>query len=379
MSTRLLKYVHNRRTEKTLVRTSVSPPRMLMLALLPVYPLCLDRSSVNHQIPHAVRYQMNKLISSHPEVTVCTSTTAAFLIQTCKWAHSQTNKSTETMSQRRWGLVWPHRPVIAQQLLGLRWWRSAAVMSAPEGVSHPPGGSCTIPTRSLLRGGRWWGDVDAAPCFGSAWEDGKQALVHKPPFVSRLSRFLYRHLLMFFSRTAELKAKSIFQPSATGDLLSLKKGVALHLYMNQLPKGAAQMHVKLWVSLTGTRSLFISVLASARRAAIVLSSCPAGQRINEGIHPISILKQFQTKTPRLAFIGILSSQSMRALHTQCEPSIGTSNPVCRDTRSSRGFCPTRWTTVFHWKPGSLCDSSLPGGTENPAGPFVSQDWVGWLR
>lgn len=55
-------------------------------------------------------------------------------------------------------------------------------------------------------------------------------------------RFLFRHLLMFFNDTDDLKEKSVFQRSdGGGGLLSLKSGAALHLYMNQLPKGSAQI------------------------------------------------------------------------------------------------------------------------------------------
>ncbi|XP_030251258.1 adenosine deaminase domain-containing protein 1 isoform X2 [Sparus aurata] len=60
-----------------------------------------------------------------------------------------------------------------------------------------------------------------------------------------LMRFLYRHLLMFFSKTANLKERSVFQHNSCSGLLSLKSGVTLHLYVNQLPKGAAQIPSKL--------------------------------------------------------------------------------------------------------------------------------------
>lgn len=61
-------------------------------------------------------------------------------------------------------------------------------------------------------------------------------------------RFLYRHLLMFYSKTANLTEKSVFQQNSGSGLLILKSDVTLHLYVNQLPKGAAQVQSKLWVS-----------------------------------------------------------------------------------------------------------------------------------
>lgn len=63
--------------------------------------------------------------------------------------------------------------------------------------------------------------------------------------ASGAGRFLYRNLLMFFSQTAEIKAKSIFEPTGDGGLLGLKSDITFHLYMNQLPKGAAQINSKL--------------------------------------------------------------------------------------------------------------------------------------
>ncbi|XP_077466038.1 adenosine deaminase domain-containing protein 1 [Stigmatopora argus] len=57
-------------------------------------------------------------------------------------------------------------------------------------------------------------------------------------------RFLYQHLLMFFSKEANLVEKSIFQRS-DNDLLCLKSGIKLHLYLNQVPKGTVKMPPKL--------------------------------------------------------------------------------------------------------------------------------------
>ncbi|KAJ8372098.1 hypothetical protein AAFF_G00294620 [Aldrovandia affinis] len=62
-----------------------------------------------------------------------------------------------------------------------------------------------------------------------------------------LMRYLYRHLLLFFSKNRALVEKSVFQQDETTHLLSVKSNISLHLYMNQLPKGAAQIpsHLRL--------------------------------------------------------------------------------------------------------------------------------------
>jgi len=70
-------------------------------------------------------------------------------------------------------------------------------------------------------------------------------MTHDAPFSNFVVRYLYRHLLMFFSKNASLTEKSIFQQNISGNVLSLKSGITLHLYMNQLPKGAAEIPSKL--------------------------------------------------------------------------------------------------------------------------------------
>lgn len=65
------------------------------------------------------------------------------------------------------------------------------------------------------------------------------------PDLCCVGRFLYRHLLMFYSQTPSLTAKSVFQRNSDSTLLSLKSGTSLHLYVNQLPKGAAPIPFKL--------------------------------------------------------------------------------------------------------------------------------------
>ncbi|XP_053734602.1 adenosine deaminase domain-containing protein 1 [Synchiropus splendidus] len=60
-----------------------------------------------------------------------------------------------------------------------------------------------------------------------------------------LMRFLYRHLQMFYSKTANLSERSVFQQSGSSGLLTLKSGITLHLYMNQLPKGTARIPSRL--------------------------------------------------------------------------------------------------------------------------------------
>ncbi|XP_054453802.1 adenosine deaminase domain-containing protein 1 [Anoplopoma fimbria] len=147
----------------------------------PCRPIHERTSSVNLQIPHAVRDQLTKLMNSHPEFSPCAGTTAAFIIQTSSGCE-----------------------VVA---LGTGNFNTKESASSSGRIVHD--------SHAVVNARR------------------------------SLMRFLYRHLLMFFSKTANLTEKSIFQQSSSSGLLSLKSGITLHLYVNQLPKGAAQIPSKL--------------------------------------------------------------------------------------------------------------------------------------
>lgn len=139
------------------------------------------KNTVNLQIPYAVRDQLTKLMNNLPDFSNCAGTTAAFIIQ-----HSSGCE------------------VVA---LGTGNYNTRVTTSTSGRIVHDSHGVVTA-RRSLMR-------------------------------------FLYRHLLMFFSRSAALKEKSIFQKNTSSDLLSLKSDIKLHLYVNQLPKGAAQLPSRL--------------------------------------------------------------------------------------------------------------------------------------
>ncbi|NXT99964.1 ADAD1 protein, partial [Buphagus erythrorhynchus] len=56
-----------------------------------------------------------------------------------------------------------------------------------------------------------------------------------------LLRYLYRHLLLFYNKNPAKAERSIFCTAPGSKLLSLKQNITLSLYMNQLPKGTAQL------------------------------------------------------------------------------------------------------------------------------------------
>ncbi|XP_019522726.1 PREDICTED: adenosine deaminase domain-containing protein 1 isoform X2 [Hipposideros armiger] len=60
-----------------------------------------------------------------------------------------------------------------------------------------------------------------------------------------LLRYFYRQLLLFYSKNPAMMDKSIFCTEPASSLLTLKQNVHIYLYMNQLPKGSAQIKSQL--------------------------------------------------------------------------------------------------------------------------------------
>lgn len=172
--------------------TSVLPEKSDVLPPLPVKEeLNLSQVScrvirerknpVNLLIPQTVRDQLSRLLSNHTEFSNCAGTTAAFVIQSANGCE-----------------------VVA---LGTGNYNTRENISSCGRTVHDSHAVVTA-RRSLMR-------------------------------------FLYRHLLMYYSKTTNLTEKSIFQMNSNSDLLSLKSGITLYLYVNHLPKGAAQIPANL--------------------------------------------------------------------------------------------------------------------------------------
>lgn len=58
-------------------------------------------------------------------------------------------------------------------------------------------------------------------------------------------RYFYRQLLLFYSKNPAMMEKSIFCTEPASDLLTLKQSINIYFYMNQLPKGSAQIKSQL--------------------------------------------------------------------------------------------------------------------------------------
>ncbi|XP_077156518.1 adenosine deaminase domain-containing protein 1 isoform X1 [Paroedura picta] len=65
-----------------------------------------------------------------------------------------------------------------------------------------------------------------------------------------LLRYFYRQLLLYHSKNPAMMEKSIFYFEPTSTLLAIKPNIHIFLYMNQLPKGSAQIKSKSKICLT---------------------------------------------------------------------------------------------------------------------------------
>ncbi|CAL9706511.1 unnamed protein product [Knipowitschia caucasica] len=143
-------------------------------------------------------------------------------------------------------------------------------------------------------------------------------------------RYLYRHLLMFYSKTAHLTEKSIFQMNSSSGLLSLKSGITLHLYMNQLPKGSAQIPANLRLNPRSISTLQdnneISLHLSVEEK--VFSVFSATEQITSKMVSMSATDKI-TQWQVLGYQGALLSHFIEPVYVQ---TILIGDSGCKDTR-----------------------------------------------
>ncbi|KFQ44182.1 Adenosine deaminase domain-containing protein 1, partial [Nestor notabilis] len=167
--------------EKWLI-TSVPPPRKyvscwFLLIFLERGPL------VYEQLSQTVEEVFNSLTAKHPEYQNCGSSLAAFIVVKGNWI-----------------LLDGHHEVAALAT-----------------------GECNY-SRGLQVGGRVLHDSHAIVTARRS-----------------LLRYFYRHLLLFYNENPVRRKESIFCTAPGSKLLSLKQNTTVILYMNQLPKGTAQL------------------------------------------------------------------------------------------------------------------------------------------
>ncbi|XP_058505023.1 adenosine deaminase domain-containing protein 1 isoform X2 [Solea solea] len=234
-----------------------------------------SRNCVNLQIPLAVRDQLSKLMNSHLEFSACAGTTAAFILQTSSGCE-----------------------VVALGTGDFNIKESASLSGRLVHDSH----AVVTARRSLMR-------------------------------------FLYRHLLMFFSKTANLTEKSVFQQSSrssssSSHLLSLKSGITLHLYVNQLPKGAAQIPSQLRLNPLSMSALQvineISLHLSVEGKVFSVFSSTFDQSTSKVISMSAIDKVTQWQV--LGYQGALLSHFIEPVYIQ---SILIGDSCCSDIRGMK--------------------------------------------
>ncbi|XP_042727444.1 adenosine deaminase domain-containing protein 1 [Lagopus leucura] len=94
-----------------------------------------------------------------------------------------------------------------------------------------------------------------------------------------LLRYFYRHLLLFYNENPAHREQSLFCTAPDSKLLTLKRNINIYLYMNQLPKGSAQIKTQLCLnphSLTACQAAEELCLHVAIEGKVYLSlSCPS--------------------------------------------------------------------------------------------------------
>ncbi|NWX45207.1 ADAD1 protein, partial [Steatornis caripensis] len=91
------------------------------------------------------------------------------------------------------------------------------------------------------------GECSYSQCFqlsGRVLHDSHAIVVAR----RSLLRYFYRHLLLFYNENPARTEKSIFCAAPGSKLLTLKQNTTVFLYMNQLPKGTAQIKSRVYLN-----------------------------------------------------------------------------------------------------------------------------------
>ncbi|KAM6400752.1 adenosine deaminase domain-containing protein 1 [Pluvialis apricaria] len=115
-------------------------------------------------------------------------------------------------------------------------------------TKHPEYQSCGSSLAAFIieKGGQYevvalgTGECNYSQCFqpcGRVLYDSHAIVIAR----RSLLRYFYRHLLLFYNENPVRKEKSIFYTAPGSKLLTLKQNTTIFLYMNQLPKGTAQL------------------------------------------------------------------------------------------------------------------------------------------
>ncbi|KAF5894131.1 adenosine deaminase domain-containing protein 1 isoform X1, partial [Clarias magur] len=146
-----------------------------------------------------------------------------------------------------------------------------------------------------------------------------------------LLRYLYRHLLLFYSRNPALEEKSVFHLDERTKLLSLRREFTLNLYLNQLPKGAAQMPSRLRLNPLSisawevNNQIGLHVTVDGKAFSVFSSAHdPSGSRVIS-MSATDKITQWQV----LGFQGALLSHFIEPI---CVNSILIGSESCNDTR-----------------------------------------------
>uniref|UniRef100_A0A803JLN5 Adenosine deaminase domain-containing 1 n=1 Tax=Xenopus tropicalis TaxID=8364 RepID=A0A803JLN5_XENTR len=201
------------------------------------------RTFIHEKISSIIKETFTNLISKYPEYESCGSSLAAFVIekggQNWEVVAVGTGEFNYGQSLQSDGRVLhdSHAIVVARRsLLRLMVWsfklRKDPLLGIPLVPSILYNGSYTCTSLQCMRSHLWhilrvhlYREYGCSSC-----------------------RYFYRQLLLFYSGNNGMMDKSIFCTEPATNLLALKPNFNIFLYMNQLPKGAAQTNPQLCLS-----------------------------------------------------------------------------------------------------------------------------------